>query len=85
MAWKMKHLFYLSLFLISSVCLSSDEPKFHFKECVRITRGFYKNCKGTVEAFYANRTYDVDVADCRGGAFRYEFPENNLEIATGCQ
>lgn len=77
---------YLVLFLISLTCLASD-PKFHFMDCVKISRGFYKGCKGNVTSYYlsadANKpVYGVDITNCRGETFSSDFEEEQLE---GCK
>lgn len=71
---------YFVLF-IALTCLASD-PKFHYMECVKISKGFYGGCKGKVVSFYisdGNYKYETQVEDCRGGSFTESFREYELE------
>jgi hypothetical protein len=77
---------YLALLLISLTCLAS-EPKFKFMDCVRIVKGFYKDCKGDVTSYSPGGPsweawYEVHVEDCKGQGFFYNFDEDELE---GCK
>ncbi len=74
---------YFILLLIAFTCLAS-EPKFHFKDCVKITSGFYKGCRGTVEEFYGVDTYQVTIGNCRGSSFYGIFNEDLLQLTKGC-
>jgi len=74
---------YSFLILISLTCLAS-EPKFHFMDCVKITKGFYRGCVGKVGLYFDGKTaepnyYEVQVEDCKGGAFYANFIENELK------
>ena len=75
---------YFVLLLIASTCLASG-PKFHFMDCVKITSGFYKNCKGKVTQFYGVNSYEVSVSDCKGASFYSNFDEVDLKSAKGCE
>lgn len=80
------------LFLVVLPCLAS-EPKFHYMDCVKVAKGFYKGCKGKVVSYIARfctingqgtdpNSYSVDVEDCRGGNFVQDFNEDELR---GCK
>lgn len=75
---------YLLILLLTIPCLASQEkePKFHFEDCVKVKRGFYKDCYGKVEQFYYG-SYTVDV-DCKDTRFSFDFQEDNLQLAKGC-
>jgi hypothetical protein len=74
---------YFALFLISLTCVAG-EPKFHFKDCVKVVSGFYKDCKGKVDAYNPGSGsvepyYEVDIEDCKGSGFYADFDEDQLE------
>lgn len=75
---------YLFLVVLPIVCIAS-EPRFHFKDCVKVVKGFYRNCLGTVEDMNGNDHYYVNVQDCRGAGFTTVFNENELALSKGCQ
>jgi hypothetical protein len=64
------------LILFSSFGFAS-EPKFHYGDCVKIAKGFFKGCKGHT-TLYTSGKYDVD-GDCKFGSFHETFEENELE------
>lgn len=73
------------LFLFISLTCLASEPRFHFKDCVEITQGFYQGCKGTVEDMQSDSSeYGIKAEDCRGGNFYDWFKENELKPAKGC-
>jgi hypothetical protein len=78
------------LLLISITCLAS-EPQFHFKDCVKITHGFYLGCQGTVERFTdlgllgrSNKSYSVQLEDCKGSQAYVELDEKEMKLSSGC-
>ena len=77
----MKKLVFLSIFL-STICLS-NETKFHFRDCVKVTNGFYKNCKGRIENTAETDKYEVKGV-CKGEDFGLNFSEQDLELTKGC-
>jgi hypothetical protein len=83
--------FIFGLILISLSCMAS-EPKFHFRDCVKVTKGFYRGCVGAVENYNGkNRdgenTYGVGSNDCNGEQFYEFFKESDLKLLPikGCQ
>lgn len=81
----MKKFIYVLMFL-SLTCIAG-EPKFHFKDCVKVTNGFYRGCKGTVEdsnGVEGGRTYGVSIESCKGEGFWANFNEDELEASTNC-
>ena len=84
----MKKLLILLSF-ISLTCLGA-EPKFHFRDCVKVTHGFYRGCKGTVDGFViedinGNGVYSVQIDDCKGAGVYGEFNDTQLELSKGCK
>lgn len=73
----------LASFLISMSCFAVD-TKFHFKDCVKVMNGFYKNCYGTVEYFYEPSTYLVMI-NCKKESLEYTFEEKDLESSKECK
>ena len=79
--------FILFLLLLSLIAFAK-EPKFHFKDCVITTSGFYRGCKGEVESLNPNYgsnedTYDVRIDSCRGDnstSDRVTLKESELEL-----
>ena len=54
----------LILFLVFLPLISiAKEPKYHYKDCVKVTSGFYKGCRGYTESYIEPDTYIV-TADC---------------------
>ena len=74
---------YLTLLLLSTLCFAA-EPRFHFMDCVKVTKGFYEGCKGNVTD-YNNGYYHISSDDCKGKSFFDSLPEYSLEPAKGCQ
>lgn len=74
--------------LFLSLSCSASEPKFHFKDCVKVNKGFYRDCKGTVEELITTMgpdvLYTVNVEDCKGSGFYNNFSEEDLTLSTGC-
>jgi len=79
----MKKLLILLSF-ISLTCLGA-EPKFHFRDCVKVTHGFYRGCKGRVDIMSGDTDYYVEMNDCRGVNVYELFDEKNLELSKGCK
>lgn len=76
---------YSMMFLMLSLAAYAAEPKFHFKECVKVTKGFYKDCKGRVDSYLDyDKNYNVDL-NCKGSSAYVSFKEEDLEATTGCQ
>ena len=75
------------ILLLSSSCFASDpEPKFHFRDCVKITHGFYKECKGTVESLYETSSYQVYISNCKDAKyFSVYIEEYDLESSKDCE
>lgn len=77
----------LGLILISLSCMAS-EPKFHFRDCVKVLHGFYRGCVGVVENQDGGTgSYGVGGNDCNGDSFYSFFEEKDLELLPikGCQ
>jgi hypothetical protein len=77
-------MFKYSILLLISLTTLAGEPKFHFMDCVRITEGFYKGCKGNVKNYLSGSattepSYTVSVDDCKNNSFYDDFYENQLE------
>lgn len=71
------------LLLLAIPCFAS-EPKFHFMDCVRVTRGFYRSCTGTIESWNGSNKYNIQSNDCRGESIYAQLEENDLELSKGC-
>jgi hypothetical protein len=66
----------------------ASEPKFHFRDCVKVTRGFYRGCYGVVEnQDGGDDFYGVDGNDYKGNSFYGFFRESDLKLLPikGCQ
>ncbi len=50
-------------------------------DCVQVTKGFYKGCKGNVISYDSDipPSYSVDVDDCKGQSFYNDFDESQLK------
>jgi hypothetical protein len=79
----MKKLIFLLTFL-SLTCLAK-EPKFHYKDCVRINHGFYFGCSGTVEDYMGIDAYQVQLYGCQGHDLLTTFYESDMELSAGCK
>ena len=77
------------LLLLPIVCFASSKPKFHFKDCVKITDGFYLGCRGTIEGFTEGTAsvedrYSIRIDDCKGGQAYAELDEEEIVLSKGC-
>jgi hypothetical protein len=61
-----------------------DEPKFHFRDCVSVTTGFYKNCKGRIDYKFSDDEYSVQ-GTCKGSLINVHIIEKYLELSEGCE
>ena len=75
---------YFVLLLIASTCFAYEQ-KFHFMDCVKVNKGFYKDCKGKVTQFYGIDMYEVAINNCKSESFYGNFEEDQLELAKGCE
>lgn len=56
----------LIFLLLFGVCAIAAEPKFHFNDCAKVNKGFYRDCMGRVKDINTvDGTFDVDVY-CHG-------------------
>lgn len=77
---------YFLLLMVSGTCFAFDStPKFHFGDCVRVNRGFYKDCKGIVSNFYGFNAYGVNILNCKDESFSANFQDMDLELSKGCK
>jgi hypothetical protein len=67
---------YAVILFLTLPCIAS-EPKFHFGDCVKIRKGFFKGCRGHA-SMYVSGKYEVD-GECGFGSFHETFEENELE------
>ena len=73
--------------LLISLTVYAAEPKFHFMDCVKITKGFYEGCKGNVIGYTPGSGsyqphYMVEVNNCKGKDLTADFDDDQLE---GCK
>ena len=76
----MKKLFILFLPIF---CFAS-EPKFHFEDCVKVTKGFYQGCKGRITGLSDPDKYYV-TGECKIYRFSDTIKESDLTAANGCE
>ena len=77
-----KYIFLLTL--ISLTCIAA-EPKFHFRDCVKVVSGFYKGCSGfTIETLDTMGEYEV-ILWCKEYKFKEFFKEKDLKPANDCK
>jgi len=75
------------LLFLSTINAHADESKFHFKDCVTVNQGFYKDCRGEVRDILPSGTkgdetsYEVDV-NCKGDRLYQDFKESYLDKCT---
>lgn len=74
---------FIFVLILLSTGSFAKEPKFHYGDCVIVNKGFYKDCKGTVEDFGGIMTYGVEL-NCRSTGFYKDFDEDDLDPSTGC-
>lgn len=76
----------LILFLLFvSVIAFAREPKFHYKDCVVVKSGFYRNCEGIVDSVFQSDNEDiyyVDLDSCNGNSTIHSdnFKESQLDF-----
>lgn len=74
----------LLAFISLNALASSKEPLHHYHDRVRITRGFYQGCEGTVEDVhtqYESKKLEYTVHSyCKGGDLSFDVPEELLEL-----
>jgi hypothetical protein len=77
---------YLFLLMFLSLPILAAEPKFHFKDQVKIIKGFYRGCTGTVDSFEEPNYYYVSMEACGGDSIMGEvdkFNEDDLQLIKG--
>lgn len=58
----MKYVVGILTFLLCMSVARSDEPKFHFGDCVKVIDGFYRGCSGKVRGYtLAGEYFSVDL------------------------
>lgn len=73
-----------TLLFLPVICLAG-EPKFHYMDCVKVTNGFYRGCKGRVQRLEEVSNYEVYISDCRENSTIVTFEEKDLELSNGCK
>ena|ERR1035437_261864 len=79
-----------------AVVASANEPKFHFRDHVRINNGFYSGCEGDVDTVLSynedvhcsdegkrviTQTFKYDInGTCKGRGFSDMIPEDSLTL-----
>lgn len=79
---------YMILLFLSASCFAA-EPKFHYGDCVKVTRGFYAGSSGVIDQYRDTTSeYTVHISKVSSGMYLDEYEwinESELSLSKGCR